>query len=93
LRTNLALLDAWIAHEPCLSYVKPKSGTTAWLRIGLDMTSDEFCVSLLEKTGVLLVPGAVLDGEGYVRIGYANNRAVLAASLARMSDFLRAIPR
>ena len=93
LRKNLALLDAWIAHEPCLSYVKPKSGTTAWLRIGLDMTSHDFCVSLLEKTGVLLVPGGALDGEGYVRIGYANNRDVLAASLARMSDFLRAASR
>ena len=91
LRANLALLDAWIAAEPRLSYVKPKSGTTAWLRLGLDMTSQDFCVSLLEKTGVLLVPGSALDGEGYVRIGYANNRAVLEASLARMSEFLRAI--
>ena len=93
LRGNLALLDSWIVKEPRLSYVKPKSGTTAWLRIGFDMTSDQFCVSLLEKTGVLLVPGGALDGEGYVRIGYANNRAVLEASLARMSDFLRAIER
>jgi len=91
LRTNLALLDDWIAKEPRLSYVKPESGTTAWLRIGIDMTSRDFCVSLLEKTGVLLVPGSVLDGEGYVRIGYANDRDVLAASLARMSDFLRAV--
>jgi len=93
LRTNLALLDDWLAKEPRLSYVKPKSGTTAWLRIGLDMTSEDFCVSLIQKTGVLLVPGAVLDGEGYVRIGYANNRAVLEASLARISDFLRAAAR
>ena len=90
LRANLALLDHWLSNEPRLSYVKPKSGTTAWLRIGLDMTSEDFCVALLQKTGVLLVPGAVLDGEGYVRVGYGNNRAVLEASLARMSDFLRA---
>ena len=93
LRGNLALLDAWLAREPSLSYVKPKSGTTAWLRIGLDMSSHDFCVSLLERTGVLLVPGSALDGEGYVRIGYANNRAVLVASLARISDFLRALSR
>ncbi|MFY9657333.1 MAG: aminotransferase [Methylocystis sp.] len=93
LRSNLALLDNWIAKEPLLSYVKPKSGTTAWLRIGLDVTSEAFCVSLLQKTGVLLVPGFVLDGEGYVRIGYGNNHNVLEASLARMSDFLGAAAR
>ena len=89
LRANLALLDAWIAMEPRLSYVKPKAGTTAWLRIGVDMTSRDFCLSLLRKTGVLLVPGSALEGEGYVRIGYATNRDVLAASLARMSTFMR----
>ncbi len=93
LRTNLALLDDWLAREPLLSYVKPKSGTTAWLRIGLHMTSQDFCVSLLQKKGVLLVPGAVLDGEGYVRIGYGNNRDVLEASLARTSEFLRSLTR
>jgi len=47
LRTNLALLDAWIAKEPLLSYVKPKSGTTALVRVDVDMTSRDFCVALL----------------------------------------------
>ncbi len=93
LHTNLALLDAWVANEPRLSYVKPQSGTTAWLRLGVDTTSRDFCVSLLKKTGVLLVPGSALEGEGYVRIGYANNRDVLAASLARMSAFMGAAAR
>jgi aspartate/methionine/tyrosine aminotransferase len=89
LRTNLSLLDAWIAKEPRLSYVKPKSGTTAWVRVDTGMTSRDFCVALLEKTGVMFTPGSALDGEGYVRIGYANNRDVLVAGLARASDFLR----
>jgi aspartate/methionine/tyrosine aminotransferase len=91
LRTNLSLLDAWIAKEPRLSYVKPKSGTTAWVRVDAGMTSRDFCVSLLEKTGVMFTPGSALDGEGYVRIGYANNRDVLVAGLARASDFLRRV--
>lgn len=89
LRSNLALLDAWIAKEPRLSYLKPKSGTTAWVRVDTQMKSWDFCVALLEKTGVMLVPGSALDGEGYVRIGYANNGDIVAAGLARMSDFLR----
>ncbi|CAG9236489.1 Aspartate aminotransferase [Paraburkholderia caribensis] len=89
LRTNLAVLDAWIAKERLLSYVKPKSGTTALVKVNVDMTSREFCVSLLEKTGVMFTPGSALDVEGYVRIGYTNNREVLVAGLARVSEFLR----
>lgn len=88
LRTNLAVLDAWIAKEPVLSYVKPKSGTTALVRVDLPVSSRDFCVVLLEKTGVMFTPGSALDMEGYVRIGYTNSRAVLEAGLARVSEFL-----
>ncbi|PCE23496.1 aminotransferase [Paraburkholderia acidicola] len=88
LRTNLAVLDAWIAKEPVLSYVKPKSGTTALIRVDLPVSSRDFCVALLEKTGVMFTPGSALDMEGYVRIGYTNSRAVLEAGLARVSEFL-----
>ncbi len=89
LRTNLALLDAWIADEPLLSYVKPKSGTTALVRVDVDRTSRDFCVALIEKTGVMFTPGSALDVEGYVRIGYTNNRDVLVEGLGRVSGFLR----
>lgn len=92
LRTNLALLDAWIEKEPVLSYVKPKSGTTALVRVDLPVSSRDFCVALLEKTGVMFTPGSALDMEGYVRIGYTNNRDVLEAGLARTSEFLAAYP-
>src|SRR5258708_20326457 len=81
LRTNLALLDAWIAKEPLLSYVKPKSGTTALVRFDLDMSSRDFCVALLEKTDVLFVPGSAMDMEGYVRIAYTNQPEALKAYL------------
>ncbi|SIT45085.1 Aspartate aminotransferase [Paraburkholderia piptadeniae] len=93
LRTNLALLDAWIAKEPLVSWVKPKSGTTTLVRVDVDMPSRDFCVALIEKTGVMFTPGSALDAEGYVRIGYANNRDVLVAGLAKASEFLRDIAR
>lgn len=92
LRTNLAVLDAWIAKESVLSYVKPKSGTTALVRVDLPVSSRDFCVALLEKTGVMFTPGSALDMEGYVRIGYTNGRDVLEAGLARTSEFLAAYP-
>jgi aspartate/methionine/tyrosine aminotransferase len=87
-RNNLALLDAWVATEPAISYVKPKSGTTALLKFAFDLPSRDFCVRLLEAKGVLFTPGSVMDMEGYVRIGYANNPSVLSEGLAKTSEFL-----
>ena len=88
-RENLIILDNWVNDEPKISYVKPKSGTTALLRYNLDMTSREFCIKLLDETGVMLTPGSAMDMEGYVRIGYANNAEILKNGLAKMSDFLK----
>lgn len=90
-RDNLRLLDAWVANEPRVSYVKPKAGTTALLKLDVDMPSREFCVKLLEAKGVMFTPGSALDIEGYVRIGYANNPEVMKEGLARVSEFLREI--
>lgn len=87
-RTNLAILDAWIADEPSISYVRPQSGTTALLRFDLDMPSADLCRTLQEETGVMLLPGSALDMEGYLRIGYACDTEVLKAGLALFSQFL-----
>lgn len=88
-RTNLAILDGWIASEPAMSYVKPAAGTIALLAYAADVPSQTFCLRLLEETGVLFTPGSAFGVEGTVRIGYANNRAVLEEGLRRTSGFLR----
>jgi aspartate/methionine/tyrosine aminotransferase len=88
LRTNLALLDGWIASEPLLSYVKPKSGTTALVQYDVPMSSVDFCTQLLARTGVMFVPGSAMEMEGHLRIGYANARRNLEQGLPRVSAFL-----
>jgi len=87
-RGNLAILDAWVAGEPKITWVKPASGTTALLKYDLSMNSRDFCVALLRETGVMFTPGSALGMEGYVRIGYANNPEILKKGLALVSDFL-----
>ena len=87
-RENLAILDAWVAGERRIAYVKPRSGTTALLRYDADLASEALCLRLLQAEGVLFAPGGAMDMEGYLRVGYANNRAVLAEGLARTSAFL-----
>jgi aspartate/methionine/tyrosine aminotransferase len=88
-RTNLAILAEWVEGEPLISWVKPKSGTTALLKYDLPLTSEAFCIKLLERTGVMLTPGSAMDMEGHLRIGYTNGEAVLREGLGRISAFLR----
>ena len=90
-RTNLAAVDRWIAAEPASEYVRPRAGTTALLKYAAAMPSREFCIRLLEQTGVLFTPGSALDMEGYVRIGYANNLHAIEAGLELVSGFLRTV--
>lgn len=88
---NADVLDAWVNSEPHITYVKPKSGTTAFLKFDMDMTSVEVCKKLLEDTGVMLLPGSAMDVEGYLRIGYcfAEDTSQLQTGLDEFSKWLR----
>ena len=87
-RGNLALLEAWIAKEPKVSWVKPRAGTTAMLKLNIPVTAREFCIDLVTKTGVMLTPGDAFDMEGYARIGFANDKQTLTEGLAALSEYL-----
>lgn len=87
-RHNLDVLDKWIAKEPLISYVKPKGGTTAFLKYDIDMPSEELCLKLLREKSVMLVPGSALHMEGYLRIGYANTPSIIEEGLEKFSEFL-----
>lgn len=89
-RENARIVDEWVAGEPLIDWVRPASGTVALLRYGMEMDSREFCVTLLEETGVMFTPGAALGMEGYVRIGYAQPKDVLREGLGKVSEFLAA---
>ena len=60
-RTNLAILSEWVDQQPLISWVKPRSGTTALLKYALDMPSRDFCVALLQETGVMFTPGSAME--------------------------------
>ncbi|MEV8314616.1 aminotransferase [Streptomyces sp. NPDC059900] len=87
-RTNLAILDAWVAGRPDVSYVRPASGTTALLRYRAPIGSYEFCTRLLQETGVMFTPGAAFGIEHTVRIGFADDTATLRTGLDLTGQFL-----
>jgi aspartate/methionine/tyrosine aminotransferase len=88
-RENLAVLDTWIQNEPRVSWVKPRAGTTAMLKLDIPVSSREFCIDLVQKTGVMLTPGDAFDMEGYARIGFANELETIKVGLQALSAYLQ----
>ena len=90
-RNNLQILDNWVENENYISYVKPSAGTTALLKYEYDIASRDFCIQILENTGVLFAPGSAMDMEGWLRIGYANDPSVLSDGLETLSKYLKTL--
>ena len=55
-----------------------------------NMTSEEFCTSLLREEKVAVVPGSAFgeSGEGYVRISYCYSVSHLSEALRRIKSFV-----
>lgn len=71
--------------------VPPKGAFYAFPNIsGLGMSSAEFAEQLLEKKGVAVVPGAAFGqrGEGYVRMCFAQQKAVIEEAVERICEFV-----
>lgn len=95
-RRNLAicreggrLLENFVKNQPHITYVKPKGGTTAFLKYDLPMASADLCRRLQAETGVMLLPGSALDREGYLRIGYCNAPEITEKGLAIFDQWLQ----
>ena len=66
---NLRQIDIWVNEEELLSYRRPDAGTVAIIKYELPVDSVEFCRTLVEKTGFLIMPGYAFGMEGHFRIG------------------------
>ena len=98
-RTNLALVDAFIAaHPTACEWVRPQAGTTGFVRFrgrdGSPVDDVVFCADLLASTKVMLVPGSKCFGNGkdfrgYVRFGYVCETDVLERALEQLSSYVK----
>ena len=89
LRHNKEFLTKWVENEPHITWMIPQGGTTALLCYDMDLPSEEFCRRLQEETGVMLLPGAVMEMEHTLRIGYGNTPEIIEAGLVEMGKWLR----
>lgn len=84
---NIALLDALFeGHADRLKWVRPRAGCIAFPE-WKGGSSDAFCQSVLEKSGVLLAPGSKFGyGDRHFRIGFG--RRSFPTALGALEKYL-----
>lgn len=87
-RENLAILMDWVAQEPMAELIRPAAVSTSFVKLKTDLPIETFCLNLLKKRGVLVIPGNRFDIEGHVRIGYCCPQETLKKGLALLSQEL-----
>jgi len=72
IKKNLQLLDEFfIKFDKFLTWVRPKAGSIAFPRLLIEQDIEEFCLDLLEKKEVLLMPSTQFNyGTSHFRIGF-----------------------
>ncbi len=85
---NLALLDRFLDRHPeTFSWSRPRAGATGFPRLLTGTPIERWTRELVERHGVLLLPGTVYDdSENHFRIGFG--RRSFAEGLARLEEAL-----
>lgn len=77
---------------PGVRCIKPQGAFYAFPHIGLDgKTSSQIANILLNEAGVAVLPGSAFgeNGEGYLRLSYANSLENIKEALRRMAEVLQ----
>ncbi len=88
---NKRILTDWVEKTNGISFVEPKSGTTALIKYDAPMKSEDFCRKMYDYNGSFVVPGSCFEFENHFRIGYAPKREVLIEGLAAAGEFIRTL--
>lgn len=85
---NVALLDEFVKRHPnSIRWVRPESGTIAFLELLLPIPIDQFTEELVKQAGVLIMPATIFDVQGnFFRIGFG--RRNMPDVLNRFEQFL-----
>lgn len=90
LKENRDLALSALRRMPGVQVPEPEGAFYLFPRIEGVRDSFEFCVRLLEETGVGLAPGVAFGagGEGSVRLCFAAERGILEEALGRLERYL-----
>ena len=87
IKHNLKLLDSFFTdHDDLFQWQRPIAGPIGFPAL-LSGSIDDFCRDLVERTGILLLPGTVYDATcNNFRIGFGRND--FAHGLERLANYL-----
>ena len=97
-KRNLEVLEKFVeSHRWACEWVKPIAGTTAFIKfskMGSEIDDVTFCETLMDQTGVMLVPGSRcfgdgIDFKGFVRFGFCCETQVLEEGLEKLGKFMK----
>jgi aspartate/methionine/tyrosine aminotransferase len=88
---NKEILTCWVEKTDGVSFVKPESGTTAFIKYDAEIESEDFCRRMYDYNGAFVVPGSCFEFENHFRIGYAPKKDVLIEGLDAVSGFLKTL--
>lgn len=97
-KRNIDILENFVeSHRWACEWVKPVAGTTAFIKFsktGSEVDDVAFCETLMEQTGVMLVPGSKCFGRGsdfvgFVRFGFSCETKVLEEGLEELGKFMK----
>jgi len=85
---NLSLLDAFFSRRADLfDWVRPNASTIGFARLKLPRDVQEFCDDVVNKSGVMLLPGSVYDEPHHIRFGYG--RKNMPEALEHFENYLQ----
>ncbi len=85
---NLKRLDAFFEeYAECVRWNRPEAGSIGFPRIECADDAERFCAELVERAGIMLLPGSVFSyGRQHVRLGFG--REDLPEVLSRFEEYL-----
>lgn len=88
IRKNLVIADEFFEkYSNLFENKRPQCGPIAFHKLKIDMPVSEFCEDLVQKKGVLLLPGNVYEIDGqYLRMGYG--RSNFEESLNKLEEYI-----
>ncbi|HDR04295.1 MAG TPA: aminotransferase class I/II-fold pyridoxal phosphate-dependent enzyme [Candidatus Marinimicrobia bacterium] len=86
---NLKILDKFFAkYEDIFEWLRPQAGPIAFPKFKPQIDVADFCLNLVEKNGVMLLPSKVYDFKAnYFRIGFA--RKNMPEALDQLEQYLQ----
>ena len=88
IKTNLKQLVSFFSrHSHLFDWIKPNAGPLIFPRLTFTQDAEAFCLDLLEKKGVLLLPGNRFNYDNrYIRLGFGRKNMPLA--LEKLEEYI-----